>query len=133
MSSQRMPREMATLRRLRGEFRRETFLKGATSRASVKDVTWLNVGGTEMTQSEWQDGDLRSLGIWFGRRNDSAGRLLLLVNGGDSAQTFLLPGTPAEEPWICQFDTSFDSHEARSLGHALDYRLDASSVVLLEC
>ena len=32
------------------EFRRETFLKGAASRTGVKDVTWLNVRGTEMTQ-----------------------------------------------------------------------------------
>jgi isoamylase len=32
------------------EFRRETFLKGAASRAEVKDVTWLHVRGTEMTQ-----------------------------------------------------------------------------------
>ena len=40
---------------------------------------------------------------------------------------------PAGEPWICQFDTAQDTRESRSLGHALDYRLDASSVALLEC
>src|SRR5258708_32299409 len=53
---------LARLRRRHVEFRRETFLKGAASRASVKDVTWLNVGGTEMKQGEWQGASLRNLG-----------------------------------------------------------------------
>jgi hypothetical protein len=85
-----------------------------------------------MTQAEWHDGNLRTLGIWFGKGN-TVGRLLLLVNGGDSEQTFVLPSTAADAPWICQFDTAQDTHAARSLGPARDYRLDASSVALLEC
>jgi pullulanase/glycogen debranching enzyme len=124
---------LARLRRLHVEFRRETFLKGAASRASVKDVTWLNVGGTEMKQGEWQDGNLRALGIWFGKRNDLQRRLLLLLNAGDIEQKFTLPAAPADEPWIRQFDTALDTYQATSLGHARDYRLDASSAALLEC
>jgi glycogen operon protein len=124
---------LARLRRRHVEFRRETFLKGAASRVGAKDVTWLNVGGTEMKQGEWQDGSLRALGIWFGKRNNLEGRLLLLVNAGDSAQTFALPSDPVNEPWIRQFDTALDAYEATSLGHARDYRLDASSAALLEC
>jgi glycogen operon protein len=124
---------LARLRRRHVEFRRETFLKGAASRAGVKDVTWLNAGGTEMKQGEWQDGNLRSLGMWFGKRSNSQGRLLLLLNAADSPQTFTLPAAPAGEPWIRQFDTAVGSLEATSLGHARDYRLEASSVALLEC
>jgi isoamylase len=124
---------LAHLRRRHVEFRRETFLKGAASRASVKDVTWLNVRGTEMTQGDWQDANLRALGVWFGKRNDSQGRLLLLVNAADSAQTFSLPAASADEPWIRQFDTALDTFQAKSLGQAQDYRLDVSSVALLEC
>jgi glycogen operon protein len=124
---------LARLRRRHIEFRRETFLKGAVSRASVKDVTWLNVRGTEMKQGEWQDGSLRTLGIWFGKRNDLEGRLLLLLNAGDSAQVFTLPSDPLNGPWIRQFDTTLDTYEAASLGHAHEYRLDASSAALLEC
>ncbi len=126
-------RLLAQLRRLHVEFRRETFLKGAASRAGVKDVTWLNVRGTEMTQGEWHDGNLRALGIWFGKRNDSPGRLLLLVNASDFGQTFCLPAAPADEPWIRQFDTALDANAAQSLGHVHDYRLDANSAALLEC
>jgi glycogen operon protein len=129
----RFVRLLALLRRRHAEFRRETFLKGASSRASVKDVTWLNVRGTEMTQGEWHDGSVRSLGVWFGKRNDSGGRLLLLVNAADSAQTFSLPAAAPDQPWIRRFDTALDALESKSLGRACDYRLDASSVALLEC
>jgi isoamylase len=122
---------LARVRRLYVEFRRETFLKGAASRAGVKDVTWLSAGGTEMKQGEWQDGYL--LGIWFGKRSNTQGRLLLLLNAGGSAQTFTLPAAPADEPWIRLFDTAVDSLEAKSLGRARDYRLEASSAALLEC
>jgi isoamylase len=124
---------LAQLRRRHSEFRRETFLKGAASRASVKDVTWLNVNGTEMKQGEWQDANRRALGIWFGKRSYSEGRLLLLLNAGDSALSFSLPAAADDEPWICQFDTSLDTREAKSLGHARDYRLDFSSIAFLEC
>jgi glycogen operon protein len=124
---------LAQLRRRHVEFRRETFLKGAASRVGVKDVTWLSAAGTDMTQGEWNDANRRALGIWFGKRNNSPGRLLLLVNAGDSAQTFSLPAAPADEPWIRQFDTALDAQEAKGLGHANDYRLEAGSVALLEC
>ncbi len=129
----RFVRLLAQLRRRHIEFRRETFLKGAASRASVKDVIWLNAGGSEITADEWHDPNLRAMAVWFGKQHNLQGRLLLLVNGGDVAQTFALPAAPAGEPWICQFDTAHDAPESRSLGHAQDYRLDSSSVALLEC
>ena len=124
---------LAQLRRRHVEFRRETFLKGASSRAGVKDVTWLNVHGCEMKQGEWQDENLHTLGIGFGKRGDNGGRLLLLLNAGAAPQSFTLPATPADAPWIRQFDTTLDVFEAVSLGAVRDYRLDASSAALLEC
>jgi glycogen operon protein len=124
---------LARLRRLHVEFRRETFLKGAASRAGVKDVTWLNAAGTEMKQGEWHDGNLRTLGIWFGKRSNLQGRLLLLLNAADAPQTFTLPAAPANEPWIRQFDTAAAGLEATSLGQAREYRLEANSAALLEC
>jgi hypothetical protein len=55
------------------------------------------------------------------------------VNAGDSAQTFSLPAAAADEPWICQFDTAHEVHEAKGLGHAHEFRLEAGCVALLEC
>jgi isoamylase len=124
---------LAQLRRRHVEFRRETFLKGAASRAGVKDVTWLNVHGTEMKQGEWQDENLRTLGVWFAKHSDSGGRLLLLLNAGTAPQNFFLPAARDDTPWIRQFDTALDALEATSLGAVREYRLDASSAALLEC
>jgi isoamylase len=129
----RFVRLLAQLRRRHIEFRRETFLKGAASRAGVKDVIWLNTAGSEMTQAEWHDPYLRAMAVWFGKKNDLQGRLLLLVNGGDHAQVFTLPSAAEDGPWICQFDTAQEVRESRSLGHGQDYHLDASSAALLEC
>jgi isoamylase len=126
-------RLLARLRRLHVEFRRETFLKGAASRAAVKDVTWLNVRGTEMTQSEWQDSELRTLGMWFGEHTGSAEHLLLLVSSANSEQPFGLPAAPADGPWICLFDTASEGVASRSLGPARSYALKPHSVALLEC
>jgi isoamylase len=124
---------LARLRRLHVEFRRETFLKGAASRTGVKDVTWLNVRGTEMTQSEWQDSDLCTLGMWFGEHTGSVEHLLLLVNSAGSEQSFRLPAAPADGPWICLFDTASQAIGANSLGAAQSYALKPHSVALLEC
>jgi len=126
-------RLLARLRRLHVEFRRETFLKGAASRAGVKDVTWLNVRGTEMTQSEWQDANLRVLGIWFGERSGSVEHLLLLVNSADAELLVNLPDAPSAGPWIRLFDTAVESLSANSLGTAKSYALKGRSVALLEC
>jgi glycogen operon protein len=125
-------RLLAQIRRRCVEFRRETFLKGAASRAKVKDVSWLNLHGTEMTNAEWQDAGLRAMGIWYGKHSGSVEHLLLLVNAGDAAQTFTLPAS-AGAPWIRMFDTSLATLDTKSLGTAKDYLLTARSVALLEC
>jgi isoamylase len=124
-------RLLARLRRTHVEFRRDTFLKGTASRAGVKDVSWLHARGSEMTQDDWQDGAVRSLGIWFGKRSHAVGRLLLLLNAGESAEAFALPPPPAD--WICRFDTGRPTDEALELKVESPYRLAASSAVLLEC
>jgi glycogen operon protein len=126
-------RLLARLRRTHVEFRRETFLKGSASRARAKDVTWLNVRGCEMKQSDWQDPEVRTLGVWFGEQAGSAEHLLLLVNSADSEQNFRLPAAPADGPWICLFDTAAQGTGANSLGAVQSYTLKARSVALLEC
>jgi hypothetical protein len=86
-----------------------------------------------MTQSEWQDANQRTLGIWFGGHAGAVEHLLLLVNAADSEQPFALPAAPADRPWICLFDTAATSLAASSLGKAKIYPLKAHSVALLEC
>jgi glycogen operon protein len=124
---------LAQLRRQHAELRRETFLKGAASRTGVKDVSWLHIRGGEMTQNDWQDFNLRTLGVLFGNRNNTAHRLLLLLNAGDEAQEFSVPTAQAGAPWGCRFDTARDDIEVRALDFTHYYPLTANSAVLLEC
>ena len=125
-------RRLAQLRRAHPEFRRDTFLKGTASRAGVKDVCWLNVRGGEMTQDEWRDAELRSLGAWFGKQSESAGGLLLLLNAGESELPFAVPAPSSGGPWKCHFDTARENPELQRLKGAASYPLAASSAVLLE-
>ncbi len=126
-------RLLAAIRRQHAELRRETFLKGTASRTGVKDVSWLHFRGGEMTQNDWQDGNLRHFGALFGNRNNTAHRLLLLLNAGDQAVDFGVPAAPAGAPWGCRFDTARSGAEVTSLDFAHHYPLAPSSAALLEC
>ncbi len=123
---------LTRVRRDHAELRRETFLKGSVSRAGAKDVAWLHARGGEMQQADWLDGNLRTLGVWLGRGNQSAGRLLLLLNADHVAHPFVLPAPPPTTIWVCRFDTAYE-HPAESRAVADNYPLDARSTVLLEC
>jgi glycogen operon protein len=123
-------RLLARLRQGHVELRRETFFKGSASRAVTQDVTWLHARGTEMTKEDWQQGGLRALGMWFGKRHSAAPRLLLLFNSGDALQEFILPSAAAK-PWSCVLDTARDTTASADLAH--HFPLAPSSVALLEC
>ena len=86
-----------------------------------------------MTQGDWRDPDLRAFGLWFAKRDDSQGRLALLLNGGDSVQSFTLPTPRAGAVWKRLLDTAHATQRVESLADARHYPLIASSVALLEC
>jgi len=122
---------LTQVRREHAELRRETFLKGSISRAGAKDVAWLHARGGEMTQADWVDGNLRTLGVWLGRGNQAAGRLLILLNGSHLDQQFVLPPAATGTDWIVRFDTAFEQpEEIRVVSE--HYPIGARSVVLLE-
>ena len=126
-------RQLATLRRQHAELRRETFLKGTASRTGVKDVSWLHARGGEITQNDWQDGNLRTFGALFGNRNNTAHRLLFLFSASDQAMEFAVPATPPGAPWVCRFDTAVQGFDLPSRVISGHYPLAANSAVLLEC
>ncbi len=115
---------LARLRRLHVEFRRETFLKGAASRAAVKDVTWLNARGSEMTQADWQDANLRTLGVWFGEQSGSVEHLLLLLNSADAQLQFSLPAAPGRRSLDPPFRYRARRHRYHQSGHGTNLRDD---------
>jgi len=124
---------LSRIRRQHPELRRETFLKGTASRTGVKDVSWRHFRGDEMNQNDWQDGNLRTLGVLFGNRNNSAHRLLFLLHAGDEPVEFRVPAAPPSSPWTCCFDTAREPAATRALDFAHYYPLVANSSALLEC
>jgi glycogen operon protein len=126
-------RYLAELRRTHEEFRRETYLKGTASRSGVKDVAWLHARGSEMMQEDWQNPASRTLGIWFGKRSQSAGRFLLLLNADDGPHAFALPVISGA--WVCRFDTGLSSARSALPAGRIErnlYPLGPNSVALLE-
>jgi len=121
---------LTKLRRQYPELRRETFLRGTASRTGFKDVSWLHLRGGEMTQNDWQDGNLRTLGVLFGNRHHTAHRLLFLVNAAEQPVDFSIP--PGQS-WACRLDTARAPVVLQEMKFADRYPLLPSSAVLLEC
>jgi glycogen operon protein len=126
-------RLLLRLRRTHAELRRETFLKGTISPSGFKDVSWLHMLGREFTQNDWQNAELRTLGISLANRSSTAHRLLFLVNAAEQAVEFMVPAACAAAPWVCRFDTAREHDEIRTLNFSALYPLVASSAALLEC
>jgi glycogen operon protein len=82
----------------------------------VKDVTWFDASGKEMTDDAWHSGWVRSFGVrWAGDMipgTDERGRqiigdtLLLLFNAHHEKIPFQLPEAKAPQVWDLLFDTA---------------------------
>jgi glycogen operon protein len=129
----RFVRLLALVRRQHPELRRETFLSGTAARSGVKDVSWLHFRGGEMTQNDWQDFNLRTLGVLLGNRNDNAHRLLFLLNAADEPCEFSVPSAGAGASWVRRFDTGAENAPPWTPAGARHYPLLAHGAALLEC
>ena len=71
---------LAYLRRNYRAFERERFFTGTMlPDGSRKDITWLRVDGTEMSQDDWHDAGRRVIGLLFGDESRAAGDHLFLM------------------------------------------------------
>ena len=46
---------------------------GGRTKAAPRALPGRHARGAEMTQDDWNDGNLRTLGIWYGKRSNWAG------------------------------------------------------------
>jgi glycogen operon protein len=89
--------------------RRRDFFTGRATRDGLRDVTWIRADGAEMTESDWADPDMRSLGVMLlGSATDEVderGRsvygatLVMLLNGGLRSRLYTLPKLPTAGIW----------------------------------
>jgi isoamylase len=135
-------RSLAQLRREHPVFRRRRFFSGepAAGDAGLRDIIWLAPSGMEMTDRDWRDGWLMSVGVFLNGeaisepgprgepvRDDS---FLLLFNARPEPVTFRLPGPAYAACWTPVVDTS-GRPDAPDLGPGAVADVPARTIIVL--
>ena len=98
-------RGLAALRRAHPELRRDTFLKGALHTSRSRDISWWHPSGHELADTEWNDPDLRVLGVGFGGSAPEPD-LMLLLNPTESDSEFVIAAQSGSGGWDVILDTA---------------------------
>ena len=114
------------LRKTQPVFQRRRFFKGRPIRG-VKDISWLNPGGEEMTDADWDAGFVKCVGVRLAGDliedvDDDGNRIvgetmLTILNAHHEPIPFMLPPHQPERHWERMVDTAFGTtqtsyHEA---------------------
>ncbi len=111
-------RQLIALRHTHPVFRRPKFFQGRRIRGGgVKDVMWFGPAGSEMTDEEWNQNFVRTLGLMLSGHSldvvDERGRpieddsFLLLFNAHHGEMSFILPGR-LDVAWELLLDTRYE-------------------------
>jgi isoamylase len=119
---------------------RSRFLTGAyDEELEVKDLTWINASGAEMTGEEWGDEGMKCFGMLMdGRARPSGVRqrgteaaMLLVLNSHYDLVEFTLPAYPDGTQWKLLLDTNITGAEPEYLGKSGDvYGITGRSLTL---
>jgi glycogen operon protein len=110
-------RQLIVFRREHPTFRRRKWFQGrAIHGTEVKDITWFNPDGAEMTEEQWNDGFTRAIAIFLngeeivtptarGERviDDS---FLILFNAHAERLEFVIPPALQQWEWVTLIDTT---------------------------
>ncbi len=135
-------RHLIDIRQRQPLFHRGRFLTGTFNEEfGVKDVTWLDPTGEEMTTRQWVDGNARSMQVLLDGRAQPTGirqkgsdrTLLMMLNAHHEAITFVFPSSFRGSVWkllveTAQIDRMVDPH----LEFGTEYELPARSLALWE-
>jgi glycogen operon protein len=121
---------------------RRTFFQGRGIRGEdVTDVLWLDPDGREMTDASWNAPHARCLGaVLVGdaiAEVDERGEpvyddtLLILLNAGETPESFTLPAAPIGQAWELVLDTNGGSLDAGPSVTAPVYQLGSRSLAVL--
>ena len=98
---------VAELSRIRKTYLADVAAEFFTGRVDLgtqrKDIAWFSLGGHEMTDDHWEDGDKRSLTVFIDAGPDRG--LLLLLNSATEETLFTLP----DNHWGSSFRRIFDA------------------------
>jgi isoamylase len=121
--------------------RRRWFLGRAIRGADIKDISWFNPSGQEMSDADWDAGFNQCLGMRLAGdligEVDERGEpihgetLLVLFNAHHEPIPFTLPASREEHIWDRLVDTADPREQALALRAAEQYPLQGRAVVLL--
>ncbi len=133
-------RKLTNLRHKYAVLRRNRFLTGQyVEEVGVKDVTWINANGSEMTSEQWQDGRMACFGMLLDGRAQATGirksskdaTLLLVINSHSDLVKFTLPECYGGMQWSLLVDTNIaDSSEKGTFDPGDKYDVTARSLLL---
>jgi isoamylase len=111
----RFVRKLTALRHQYPILRRGRFMTGdMNEELQVRDVTWINASGEQMTSEAWGDGNMRCFGMLMDgraqetgiRRRGRAATLLFVLNSYHDVVRFTLPDCTDGRHWKLLFDTN---------------------------
>ncbi|BAT59535.1 glycogen debranching enzyme [Variibacter gotjawalensis] len=102
------------------------------------DVLWLNPAGTEMTDTDWQDGNTKCFGVLFDGRAQQSGlkrlgadaTILLVLNSHSDGVSFTLPEAVGGTGWFCVVDTNTQDPPWERRDFGSDYVVTGRSTLL---
>jgi glycogen operon protein len=105
----------------------------------VKDVSWIDANGSEMTSEAWDNGT-RCFGMLLDGRGQATGikrrgadaTLLIVFNAHHETVEFTLPPCYEAEGWKRLFDTTDPQLDASQLEIGAVYKVTARSMLLFE-
>jgi glycogen operon protein len=121
--------------------RRGRFLTGEMDPAiDVKDVSWIDASGSEMTPEAWDFETTRCFGMLLDGRGQATGikrrgrdmSLLIVFNADHEAIKFTLPPCYEAEGWNRLFDTADPRLGASQFHIGAVYEMTARSMLLFE-
>jgi isoamylase len=135
-------REVIRLRKAQPVFRRRLFFQGRPIHgAEIKDLYWIKPDGTEMTDTDWNSGHVRCLGMGLPgdqiEETDSRGELVIgetfavLFNAHHEPVPFRLGARRRDVRWICLLDTGAPDEPSRAFEHMSIFPLQARSLAVL--
>jgi glycogen operon protein len=133
---------LTALRREYPILRRNRFFTGEYNHElDVKDVSWINANGGEMTQEDWDNGNIKCFGMLMDGRAQTTGirqrgldaTLLLVVNSWQDVVEFKLPEVYDAAGWTLLLDTNQEELEkdgggSFDIGHV--YQVTGRSLLL---
>ena len=133
-------RKLTNLRHEYPILRRNRFLTGQfVEEVGVKDVTWINANGSEMTPEQWQDTSMACFGMLLDGRAQATGirkssndaTLLLVINGHTDLVEFTLPECYGGMHWSLLVDTNIEDLSEKGVFEPHDtYGVTARSLLL---